>query len=132
MQHPNTPAAYEPVLACSSPETIVTIMQVPVDEVRILWESWDAFTVMLIFLSPRQWYIPPITAQCACSLSGRRTCSLWLVSTSSVAVVGSSIVQCSSRMVSESVSSRRIWYWVCICYVGHSDDDWLNWSKTSQ
>lgn len=131
VQHPNTAAPYEPVLPCSSSETIVT-MEVPVDEVRIPWQSWDAFTVMLVCLSPRQWYIPPITALCACSLSGRRTCSLWLVSTSSVAAVGSSIVQCSSRMVLESVSSRWIWCWVCVCHVGHSDADWLNWSKTSQ
>lgn len=103
VQNPDTPAPHELVLPCSSPETIVA-MKVPVDEVRIPWQSWDAFTVMLVCLSPRQWYIPPITAPCACSLSGRRTCSLWLVSTSSVAAVGSSIVQCSSRMVLESGS----------------------------
>lgn len=82
------------------------------------WESWDAFTVTLISLSARQWYIPPITARCACSLCGRRTCSLWLVNTSSVAAVGSSTVRCLSRMVSELVSSR--WCWAQICLVGRS------------
>lgn len=122
VQHLSTPAAYEPVLAWTSVETIFTVgvMQVSVDDLKMLWEVWDAFTVLLICLSPRQWYIPPTTAQCACSLSGRRTCSPWLVSTSSVAAAGSSTVQCLSRMVLELVSS--MWILCCICPTGHSDE----------